>query len=32
MAEIAAKLSKMGIKAGEIPLILNYDLKTAPAK
>lgn len=32
MAEIAAKFSKMGIKAGEIPLVLNYELKDGESK
>ncbi len=32
MAEIAAKFSRMGIEAGEIPLILNYDLKDGASK
>lgn len=32
MAEIAAKFSRMGIKAGEIPLILNYGLKDGASK
>lgn len=32
MAEIAAKFSKMGIKAGEVPLMLNYELKEGASK
>lgn len=32
MAEIAAKFSRMGIKAGEVPLILNYGLKEGRSK
>lgn len=32
MAEIAAKFSKMRIKAGEVPLILHYDLKEGASK
>ncbi|MGI5901524.1 MAG: glycosyltransferase family 2 protein [Desulfitobacteriia bacterium] len=32
MAEIAAKLSKMGIRAGEVPLILHYELKEGASK
>ncbi len=32
MAEIAAKFSRMGIKAGEVPLILNYKLKDGASK
>lgn len=32
MAEIAAKFSRMGIRAGEIPLILNYELKEGESK
>lgn len=32
MAEIAAKFSKMKIKAGEVPLILNYHLKQGESK
>lgn len=32
MAEIAAKFSKMKIKAGEVPLILNYHLKQGDSK
>ncbi|RNC29955.1 MAG: Undecaprenyl-phosphate mannosyltransferase [Candidatus Dichloromethanomonas elyunquensis] len=32
MAEIAARFSRMGIKAGEVPLILNYGLKEGASK
>lgn len=32
MAEIAAKLSRMGVKAGEVPLILHYDYKEGSSK
>ncbi|MGE5632948.1 MAG: glycosyltransferase family 2 protein [Caulobacteraceae bacterium] len=32
MAEIAAKFSKMKIKAGEIPLVLRYDYKNGKSK
>jgi dolichol-phosphate mannosyltransferase len=32
MAEIAAKLSRMKIKAGEIPLVLRYDFKKGKSK
>lgn len=32
MAEIAAKFSRMGIKAGEVPLVLNYELKDSSSK
>jgi len=32
MAEIAAKLSKMAIRAGEVPLILRYELKKGASK
>lgn len=32
MAEIAAKLSRMNIKAGEVPLILHYDYKEGSSK
>ncbi|ADY56767.1 glycosyl transferase family 2 [Syntrophobotulus glycolicus DSM 8271] len=32
MAEIAAKFSKMKVKAGEVPLILNYHLKQGESK
>lgn len=32
MAEIAAKFSRMGIRAGEVPLILNYELKEGASK
>lgn len=32
MAEIAAKLSMMNIKAGEIPLVLRYDYKEGNSK
>lgn len=32
MAEIAAKFSKMHIKAGEVPLVLRYDYKKGKSK
>jgi len=32
MPEIAAKFSRMGIRAGEVPLILNYELKEGESK
>jgi dolichol-phosphate mannosyltransferase len=32
MAEIVAKFSRMGIRAGEVPLILNYELKDGESK
>ncbi|HHV65895.1 MAG TPA: glycosyltransferase family 2 protein [Peptococcaceae bacterium] len=32
MAEIAAKFSKMGIRAAEVPLILNYGFKEGESK
>jgi dolichol-phosphate mannosyltransferase len=32
MAEIAAKFSQMGIKAAEVPLVLNYDQKEGESK
>jgi dolichol-phosphate mannosyltransferase len=32
MAEIAARFSRMNIKAGEVPLILNYGLKEGASK
>lgn len=32
MAEIAAKLSRMSIRAGEIPLVLRYDYKKGKSK
>lgn len=32
MAEVAAKFSRMGIRAGEVPLVLNYDLKEGESK
>jgi dolichol-phosphate mannosyltransferase len=32
MAEIAAKFSRMGIRAEEVPLILNYELKDGASK
>ncbi|NLM21707.1 MAG: glycosyltransferase family 2 protein [Peptococcaceae bacterium] len=32
MAEIAAKFSRMGIRAGEVPLILRYELKKGESK
>lgn len=32
MAEIAAKFSRMGIKAGEVPLVLNYEQKEGDSK
>jgi len=32
MAEIAAKFSRMGVKAAEVPLVLNYDQKEGESK
>jgi len=32
MAEIAARFSRIGIRAGEVPLILNYGLKDGESK
>ena len=32
MAEIAAKFSKMNIRAGEVPLVLRYDYKKGKSK
>lgn len=32
MAEIAAKFSRIGVRAAEVPLILNYDLKEGSSK
>jgi len=32
MAEIAARFCRMGVRAGEIPLILNYSLKEGKSK
>jgi dolichol-phosphate mannosyltransferase len=32
MAEIAARLSKIGVKASEYPLVLEYNLKEGKSK
>jgi len=32
MAEIAAKFSRMGIRAGEVPMVLRYELKEGESK
>ncbi|WP_019532842.1 glycosyltransferase family 2 protein [Paenibacillus ginsengihumi] len=32
MAELLARFSRVGVRAGEVPLVLRYDLKTGPSK